>query len=60
MQPQKAFLIRFKRPELTAAPVFAARAEIRGEHVVFLTATNQLTALFRTEMVESWSEIDAR
>ena len=52
----KAYLLRFKHPELSIQPVIAARAEIHGEHIALLTSKGKLAALFLTEVVESWSE----
>lgn len=39
--------------------VRAARIEVHGEHLVFLTAEGKLTALFLMDLVESWNEIAA-
>jgi hypothetical protein len=52
----KAYLLRFKHPELSNQSVTAASAEIRGEHVALLTSKGKLAALFLTEVVESCSE----
>jgi hypothetical protein len=52
----KAYLLRFKHPELRIQPVIAASAEIHGEHIALLNSTGKLAALFLTEVVESWSE----
>jgi hypothetical protein len=54
----KTFLIRFKfATYLSPRPVLAARAEIRGEHLVLLNADGKLAAMFLLEIVESWSEV---
>jgi hypothetical protein len=52
----KAYLIRFKHPELSIQCVIAASAEIHGEHIALLNSEGKLAALFLTEVVESWSE----
>jgi hypothetical protein len=52
----KAYLLRFKHPELSIEPVIAASAEIHGEHIALLNSKGKLAALFLTEVVESWSE----
>jgi hypothetical protein len=53
----KAYLIRFKDPELRTQSVSAASAEIHGEHIAMLNSKGKLAALFLTEVVESWSEL---
>jgi hypothetical protein len=54
----KLYLIRFKASELTFHAVIAARAEIQGEHLVFLRSDGKLAALFLLEIVENWSEFE--
>jgi hypothetical protein len=54
----KTFLIRFKPATyLGLRPLLAARAEIHGEHLVFLNSVGKLVALLLLEAVESWVEI---
>jgi hypothetical protein len=54
----KTFLIRFKwATYLSPRPVLAARAEVRGEHLILLNSENKLAALFLLEIVDSWSEV---
>ena len=53
----KAYLIRFKRPELSTQSVTAARVEMHGEHIALLDSEGKLAALFLREVVESWSEL---
>jgi hypothetical protein len=54
----KTFLIRFKLATyLSPWPVLAARAEIRGEHLILLNSEDKLAALFLLEIVDSWSEL---
>ena len=54
---EKTFLIRFKTPELGAQPVVAARAEVRGEHLLLLLSDGQLAAAFMLENIKSWFEV---
>ena len=54
----KLYLIRFKGSELSFHAVIAARAEIHGEHLVFLRSDGKLAALFLDEIVENWSECE--
>jgi hypothetical protein len=55
--PEKAYIVKFKRPEISVRPVMAARAEIQGDHLVFVNSEGGLAALFLLEMVQSWNEI---
>jgi hypothetical protein len=52
----RTFLVRFKPPELNTQLVIAARAEIRGEHLVLLNADGKLVALFLLDIVDAWVE----
>jgi hypothetical protein len=54
----KLYLIRFKASELICHAVIAARAEIHGEHLVFLRSEGRLAALFLMEIIENWSEFE--
>jgi hypothetical protein len=54
----KLYLIRFKESELSFHAVIAARAEIHGEHLVFLRSDGKLAALFLLEIVKNWSEFE--
>jgi hypothetical protein len=54
----KTFIIRFKPGELRPQLVVADHAELQGDHLVFLDSEGQFVALFVTEIIESWSEID--
>ena len=40
--PEKAYIVKFVRPEMTIQPVIAARAEIHGDHLVFLDSDGRL------------------
>jgi hypothetical protein len=54
----KTYLVRFKESGLSPVLVEAAKVEVHGEHLVFLRAGGELSALFLFENVEDWSEID--
>ena len=54
----KLFIVRFKPPDLQPQSFRAERAEFQGEHLVLLTSTGALVAMFLSEIVESWSEIE--
>jgi hypothetical protein len=54
---EKTYIVMFKRPEINIQPVIAARAEIHGDHLVFLDSDGRLAALFLLEMVQSWDEV---
>lgn len=51
----KAFLVKFKSPELATRTVIAASAEIQGDHLVLLDSKGVLAALFLLDMIESWT-----
>ena len=53
------FLIEFRTPDAGSQSVFAARAEVRGEHLLLLNSNDQLAAVFMLENVKSWSEISS-
>jgi hypothetical protein len=54
----KLYLIRFKGSEQIFHAVIAARAEIHGEHLIFLRSDSKLAALLLLEIVETWSEFE--
>jgi hypothetical protein len=54
--PDKLYLVRLKGSDISFHAVIAARAEIHGEHLVFLRSDGKLAALFLLEIVVSWSE----
>jgi len=56
--PGKGYLIRFRASSLATDIVFASRAEIQGDHLVFLHSVGSVAALAMMEIVQSWSEID--
>lgn len=53
------FLIQFRTPGLGAQSVIAARAEVRGEHLLLLRSNGQLAAVFMLDDVKNWSEVSA-
>jgi hypothetical protein len=53
----KAYLVRFKGPDLPPELVIAETIEFHGEHLVFLRSDGSLAALVVLEIVESWSEV---
>jgi hypothetical protein len=50
--------VRINPPSGALQHVTAVRAEIHGEHLVFLNSEGKLAALFLMEIVESWNEIN--
>jgi hypothetical protein len=52
----KTFIVRFKPRELAPQSFLAERAEFHGDHLVLLTSTGELAAMFLMETVESWHE----
>jgi hypothetical protein len=55
----KTYLVRFKESDLSPVVVEAERVEVHGEHLVFLSASGELSAMFLLEIVKDWSEIDS-
>jgi hypothetical protein len=55
--PEKTYIVNFRRPEIIMRPVVAARAEIQGDHLVFVNSDGRLAALFLLEIVQSWNEV---
>jgi hypothetical protein len=53
----KTYLVRFKESDLSPVVVEAERVEVHGEHLVFLRASGELSAMFLFEIVRDWSEI---
>jgi hypothetical protein len=54
----KTYLVRFKESDLSPVVVEAERVEVHGEHLVFLRASGELSAMFLFEIVRDWSKID--
>jgi hypothetical protein len=57
--PDRTYIVMFKRPEINIRPVIAARAEIHGDHLVFVDSDGRLVALFLLELVQSWNEVSS-
>ena len=55
----KTYLVRFKESDLSPVVVEAERVEVHGEHLVFLSASGELSAMFLLDIVKDWSEIDS-
>jgi len=55
---EKTYLVSFKEPGLAPVLVEAGRVEVHGEHLVFLRSSGELSALFLSEIVRDWWEID--
>jgi hypothetical protein len=55
---ERTFIVRFRPPGLEPQLFTAERAEIQEDHLVLLTSTGTLAAMFLMEIVESWSEGD--
>jgi hypothetical protein len=54
----KTYLVRFKESGLSPVLVEAGKVEVHGEHLVFLRASGELSAIFLFEIVRDWSKID--
>jgi hypothetical protein len=52
---EKVYLVHLK-DQLGVRSIFAARVEIAGEHLVFMSPHGELAALFLLDLVESWNE----
>jgi hypothetical protein len=52
------YLVRFKESGLCPVLVEAEKVEVHGEHLVFLRASGELSAMFLFEIVEDWEELD--
>jgi hypothetical protein len=51
--PEKTYIVKFSRPDINIQTVIAARAEIRGDHLVFLNSDGTPAASFLLKMVQS-------
>jgi hypothetical protein len=49
------YLVTLRSPSHAIQQVFAATAEVRGSHLVFVDAKGNLAALFLLDLVERWS-----
>jgi hypothetical protein len=54
----KTYLVRFKESDSAPVLVEAGSVEVHGEHLVFLRASGELSAMFLVEIVMDWSKID--
>jgi len=53
----KTYIVQFKVPAIMVQTVKAVRAEMQGDHLVFIDSQGRLAGLFLMELVESWSEL---
>jgi hypothetical protein len=51
--PEKTYIVKFSRPEIDMQTLIAARAKIRGDHLVLLNSDGSVAASFLLKMVES-------
>jgi hypothetical protein len=56
--PDKTYLVRFKELNVHPQLVKADRFEIHGDHLAFLRADGELSALFLFEIVRDWLEVN--
>ena len=56
----QTYLVTMRPPSQAIQQVFAATAEVRGNHLVFLDAKGNFEALFLLELVESWSVLPTK
>jgi hypothetical protein len=56
----QTFFVTMRPPSHAIQQVFAATAEVRGSHLVFVDAKGNLAALFPLELVESWSVLPTK
>ena len=53
----RSYFVTMRPPSHAIQQVFAATAEVRGNHLVLVDATNNLAALFPLDLVVSWSVV---
>jgi hypothetical protein len=51
----QTYLVTMMPPNQAIQQVFAATAEVRGSHLVFVDAKGNFAALFLLELVERWN-----
>jgi hypothetical protein len=56
----QTYLVTLRPPSQAIQQVFAATAEVRGNHLVFVDAKGSVAALFLRELVESWSVLPTK
>jgi hypothetical protein len=54
---EKTYLVCLKPPSLALQQVVAAKAEIYGDHLVFVHSDGKLAAVFLMELVQSCNEL---
>jgi hypothetical protein len=57
---EQTYLVTLMPPSRAIQQVFAATAEVRGNHLVFLDAKGNFAALFLLELVESWNVLPTK
>ena len=58
--PDQTYLVTLRPPSHATQQVFAATAEVRGSHLVFVDAKGNLAALFLLDLVERWSVLPTK
>jgi hypothetical protein len=53
----QTYFVTMRPPSHAIQQVFAATAEVRGNHLVFVDAKNNLAALFLLDLVERWGVV---
>jgi len=56
--PDRYYSVRFKEADLAPERVRAAKVEVHGEHLVFLSSTGELSALFLRDVILDWEPLD--
>ena len=56
--PEKTYLIHFHESEIGPKVIRASHVEIYGDHLAFVQASGELSALVLFDIVKNWSEID--
>jgi len=57
--PERCFWIRFNASHSAPQLVRAAKVEIHGEHLVFLSSTGELAALYLLEVINDWHDLSS-
>jgi hypothetical protein len=56
----QTYLVTLRPSSRAIQEVFAATAEVRGNHLVFVDAKGSVAALFLLDLVESWSVLPTK
>jgi hypothetical protein len=56
----QTYLVTLRSPSRAVQQVFAATAEVRGSHLVFVDAKGHLAALFLLDLVENWNVLPTK